>query len=169
MEHIVIIADDLTGACDTGIKFRNLGIGTTVFVSSFNPDSLLYAGDPVISINTNTRSMAKENANRMLCKILYGIRAKGNFFYYKKIDSFTRQRDARLEVFFEMLAPELITFCVSRKQLPRGGRYDYWQKNKTEHAQCSQLLSDNTIANAQAFRKRYAQDGRQYPANQTLR
>jgi len=150
MEHIVIIADDLTGACDTGIKFRNLGIGTTVFVSSFNPDSLLYAGDPVISINTNTRSMAKENANRMLCKILYGIRAKGNFFYYKKIDSLLRGNVTHeLEAFFEMLAPEfaLITpaFPENNRRVAEGMIYTGRKNKPSTPINALQLLSDNTI------------------------
>ena len=33
MKNILLIADDLTGACDTGIKFQRLGWETTVLIN----------------------------------------------------------------------------------------------------------------------------------------
>ena len=38
MDQIIIIADDLTGACDSGIKFRNAGFETLVLTDVSEED-----------------------------------------------------------------------------------------------------------------------------------
>ena len=52
----IIIADDLTGATDTGIQFEKRGIPTTVLVDP--PERPLYrqASDTALSVNASTRA-----------------------------------------------------------------------------------------------------------------
>ena len=63
MDQIIIIADDLTGACDSGIKFRNAGFETLV-LTDVSDEDVQAAGRCAISINTNTRSALPEDARR---------------------------------------------------------------------------------------------------------
>ena len=54
MDRFTIIADDLTGACDTGVKFRNAGWETTVVVDAAKSPGLSAVHSPVVAINTGT-------------------------------------------------------------------------------------------------------------------
>ena len=89
MNRLLLIADDFTGALDTGIQFAGRGISTEVFAD--DKDIAGYDGDAdVIVVNTNTRNSAAEEAYRKVrMTVRYGIRAGVNCFY-KKTDSALR-------------------------------------------------------------------------------
>ncbi|MDD5954737.1 MAG: four-carbon acid sugar kinase family protein [Firmicutes bacterium] len=107
MEKIVIIADDLTGACDTGIKFRNCDWETTVCVRAQICHNLDTVGSPVVSINTDTRSVTPEEAYETVSSTLKAIKGFGDCFYYKKVDSVLRGNIAsELEACFHVLNAE---------------------------------------------------------------
>ena len=124
MKQIVIIADDLTGACDTGVKFRQLGLKTKVLVS---PDSASVLNtDPasVISINTDTRSSAGEEAAAVVEKLAGRLMSQGDYFYYKKVDSVLRGNiGSELDALFRVLKPD---FALVAPAFPATGR---WLKN----------------------------------------
>lgn len=121
MKQIVIIADDLTGACDTGIKFRRLGIETKVLV---NPNSAhILNTDPsaVVSINTDTRSVSSENAKTVVAQLVAQLKAQGDYFYYKKVDSVLRGNiSSELEAMFHHLQPD---FALIAPAFPATGRW----------------------------------------------
>lgn len=87
----VVIADDLTGAADTGVQFSS--IGSRVFlmpVESLTQERPWMDSAAGIAVYTDTRHRpAKEAAERLRClaRILPGLHPR---FVYKKIDSCLR-------------------------------------------------------------------------------
>lgn len=79
-----IIADDLTGACDTGAAFARRGFATTVLLERESP---LEAGTEVVILNTESRNDSVRQAQakvRIACRYLTDTRFR---ILYKKIDS----------------------------------------------------------------------------------
>ena len=88
MVKLLILADDFTGALDTGVQFSGKGIRTQVVVSSHwvEPDS----DCDVMVIDVETRHVPKEKAYEIVYNVCqqavkYGIRC-----FYKKTDSALR-------------------------------------------------------------------------------
>lgn len=107
MKQIVIIADDLTGACDTGVKFNQQGLQTKVLIASNNPAILNTTSAAVVSINTDSRSISAEKAYETVEKLVTQLRSQGDYFYYKKMDSVLRGNVcSELEAMFRVLEPE---------------------------------------------------------------
>jgi len=91
--RIAVIADDLTGACDTGVQFASPGSPTTVYVSDTHLDDdlrlVLEADGPVI-VDTESRHESEEEAYE---RVLAAAAHLGESFIdlvYKKIDSTLR-------------------------------------------------------------------------------
>lgn len=121
MKQIVIIADDLTGACDTGVKFRQQGLKTKVLVSPNSADILNTSPVPVVSINTDTRSAGVEAAAEVVEKLTEQLRYQGDYFYYKKVDSVLRGNICgELEAMFRVLKPD---FALVAPAFPATGRW----------------------------------------------
>lgn len=119
MERFTIIADDLTGACDTGVKFRNAGWETTVVVDAAGSPGLT-VNSPVVAINTGTRSATPEEALQAVEAVLRTAAASRKSFYYKKVDSVLRGNcAAELEAFFRVLHPD---FALVAPAFPATGR-----------------------------------------------
>lgn len=124
MKQIVIIADDLTGACDTGVKFRQLGLKTKVLVSPDSAPALRADSASVISINTDTRSSDGEEAAAVVEKLAGQLVSQGDYFYYKKVDSVLRGNiGSELDALFRVLKPD---FALIAPAFPATGR---WLKN----------------------------------------
>lgn len=121
MERIVIIADDLTGACDTGIQFRKYGWESNVFVTPASCRTLTEAGSPVISLNTDTRSASAEVAYQVVSSALKALKNREDTFFYKKVDSVLRGNiSSELEVCFQTLGFE---FALIAPAFPEANRY----------------------------------------------
>lgn len=121
MKQIVIIADDLTGACDTGVKFHQAGLKTKVLVT---PNSVQILGKnpvPVVSVNTDTRSVCAEAAQATVESLARELKQRGDWFYYKKVDSVLRGNVvAELEALFQVLNPD---FALLAPAFPATGRW----------------------------------------------
>ena len=94
-----VIADDLTGACDSAVKFANVGLPTVVALS---PD----AHADVVAYSTDSRDIAPDDAVCRLRKMSALARAN---VVFKKIDSTLRGNTAvevmaALDVFGSNLA-----------------------------------------------------------------
>ena len=125
MKQIVIIADDLTGACDTGVKFNQQGLLTKVLIGPNNPSILNTTSVPVVSINTDSRSVSSEEAFKAVQTLVTQLRSYGDYFYYKKIDSVLRGNIcSELEAMFQVLKPDfaLVTpaFPATKRWLKDG-------------------------------------------------
>jgi len=83
---LLVLADDLTGAIDTGVQFASKGISTIVIHDIKLAHSL--PTDPqVIIINTQTRNSSKDDAYVLISKVLSMIKKANITYIYKKTDS----------------------------------------------------------------------------------
>ena len=88
MKKLMVIADDLTGACDTGIKFSEQGYRTRVLMPAALYDSYQDDSVDVFSVTTNTRNCSEEEAVEKISDLFEQV--DGNYRFYKKIDSVLR-------------------------------------------------------------------------------
>lgn len=88
MVKLLILADDFTGALDTGVQFSGKGIRTQVVVSGHwvEPDS----DCDVIVIDVETRHVPKEKAYEIVYDVCQQAVKYGICCFYKKTDSALR-------------------------------------------------------------------------------
>ncbi len=87
--ELVVIADDLTGSCDTGVQFAARGISTLVTIAREHLGEAA-ASASVLVVDTESRHVAPEEAAaRVKAAALSGRRA-GVQRFYKKADSTLR-------------------------------------------------------------------------------
>jgi uncharacterized protein YgbK (DUF1537 family) len=107
MNNIVVIADDLTGAADTGVQFCPF-FEVTTLVSYQQLDRILEPSSASFSqataVYTNSRALAAQAAKHRLISVAQGLAKKQPLWIYKKIDSCMRgnvgsEADALLDAF----------------------------------------------------------------------
>lgn len=89
---LVVIADDLTGALDTAIKFSAHGADTIVVNSKTTKElsSYLESGHDVISVNAATRHLDAKEAYDVVAEIVSCCLSHNVTYIYKKTDSVFR-------------------------------------------------------------------------------
>jgi D-threonate/D-erythronate kinase len=101
-----IIADDLTGANDTGVQFARKGYNTSVLMSE---DDTIQTDLDVIVIDTDSRDLSPEDAYRRVkdtCEFMKRLKPEIN---YKKIDSTMRGNiPAELDGVYDSLKPDFV-------------------------------------------------------------
>lgn len=90
MVKLVIIADDFTGALDTGIQFAGKGLKTKVIVGRKYDFSFVENDLQVLVINTETRHLPPTEAYEVVYKIAKSIKEENIEYVYKKTDSTLR-------------------------------------------------------------------------------
>ncbi len=90
MVKLAIIADDLTGSLDTGIKFAKEGISTQIFLHRTISFDAIKMDTEVIVIDTETRHLTAREAGKIVEKVVSDCMAHGIHNYYKKTDSALR-------------------------------------------------------------------------------
>ena len=112
-----ILADDLTGACDTGIQFVDHGFGVQVGWHTDQVDSL---STDILSLSTNTRSLSPSAAASNTRLANAAIRQNARRLIYKKIDSTLRGNiGAEIDALLENDQYRLALVCPA---IPRLGR-----------------------------------------------
>jgi uncharacterized protein YgbK (DUF1537 family) len=106
--RVGVIADDLTGANDTGVQFARRGARTLVPLDWHDLNSLARSAD-VLVLNTNSRAAPPRVAAQRAKVAAEALRRTGVEAIYKKIDSTFRgnvgqELDAILDVFPSALA-----------------------------------------------------------------
>ncbi|MCZ8513953.1 four-carbon acid sugar kinase family protein [Paenibacillus filicis] len=89
MERISIIADDLTGASDSGVQFARNGLKTQVIFDWTSISDEEGEWD-VIVIDTDSRSIAGKTAYDRVKSAALALKDKGFSWIYKKMDSTLR-------------------------------------------------------------------------------
>jgi len=93
MDDIIIIADDLTGAADTGVQFCRFFKDTTL-VSYQQLDRMLDripgSASQAIAVYTNSRALTAEEAQQRLFHVAQKLAGRQSLRIYKKIDSCMR-------------------------------------------------------------------------------
>jgi uncharacterized protein YgbK (DUF1537 family) len=89
MNVFYIIADDLTGASDSGVQFAKRGYKTSLL---FNyKDNYTWSIDPrVIVVDSDSRAIAPEAAYERVARLISSLRLPSNHLLFKKVDSTLR-------------------------------------------------------------------------------
>lgn len=90
MVKLLIIADDFTGALDTGIQFKKRGISTQVFTKTRIEDNEIKTDTEVLVIDSESRPLSKEEAYLEVQSIARWALSKGIGIIFKKTDSALR-------------------------------------------------------------------------------
>ncbi|MEH7235418.1 four-carbon acid sugar kinase family protein [Bacillus sp. JJ1562] len=115
---IGIIADDFTGANDSGVQLALKGLRSSVIHDCKNEGSM--SNRDVLIIDTNSRSLGPKEAKAAVKKAALMLQKLGYQHIYKKIDSTLRGNiKAELEAIEEVFQPELIVIAPA---LPKMGR-----------------------------------------------
>lgn len=90
MTTLLILADDLTGALDTGVQIAQLQVNTQVRLYA-GPDTLRSAEEAeVLVIDTESRHLPPERAAELVSGLVREAAAQGVPYLYKKTDSVLR-------------------------------------------------------------------------------
>ncbi len=123
---IYIIADDLTGATDTGVQFSKQGYNThVVIVSETEPHSLTESlqrngGVDVLVLDTETREFDAATARNRIKSILQKLSLHDGDIVYKKVDSTLRGNvGAELDECLRVLQKDICLFTPSFPQNKR--------------------------------------------------
>lgn len=90
MIKLLIIADDFTGALDTGIQFVKKGIETQVVIGTQLDFSKISDAARVLVVDSETRPMTKDSAHDVVAGIVRQAVEMGVEVIYKKTDSALR-------------------------------------------------------------------------------
>ena len=114
---IAIIADDLTGAGDTGVQFARGGLKTLVLLQS-NPDRTPDAD--VLILDTDSRSLPAEEAYAKVRDAAEYVKNCGAEVVFKKIDSTLRGNiGAELDAVYDAFQPDFVVFAPAYPQYGR--------------------------------------------------
>jgi uncharacterized protein YgbK (DUF1537 family) len=86
-QHLVILADDLTGAADCAVPFVRSGFPTEVFLQ---PQLVKETEAPVVSVDLNTRELTPGQAVQVTSRAFTLIPSTTSTVWYRKIDSTLR-------------------------------------------------------------------------------
>lgn len=115
-KELAIIADDFTGANDTGVQFTKKGY--RVFVSA-NYKYSKKIKDGILVVNTESRLIDKNEAKERIVSALNGIKNQ-TLVFYKKIDSTFR---GNIGIEIETMMNELsYNICILANGFPDLGR-----------------------------------------------
>jgi len=88
--RLLVIADDLTGALDTGVQFARAGVRTTVVPFERLGEALRHPGTPVLAVDTESRHLPPRRAASRVAACVRAARDRGVDRFYKKTDSTLR-------------------------------------------------------------------------------
>ena len=125
MLEFLIIADDLSGACDTAVQFRKFGYRTLVLNRTDRAHALFDRYD-VIALATNTRDLTPDGARKSILKLCPFFSDIKGATFYKKIDSTWRGNiGSELEVLLKQLQLGFALICSAFPENMRIGLGGY--------------------------------------------
>ncbi len=112
-----IIADDLTGANDTGVQFARNGLNTYVLMSNEEPTQ---SDIDVLVIDTDSRALSAKEAYQQVKQTSELMKKIGPELIYKKLDSTMRGNvGAELEAVYDSFQPD---FAIIAPGYPKNNR-----------------------------------------------
>jgi D-threonate/D-erythronate kinase len=85
-----VVADDLSGATDTGVHFAQRGLATRVMMDQSGPLGSVARGIAVLVVATQSRHVAPQEAARRVAEVVRRGRQSGIRRFFKKTDSTLR-------------------------------------------------------------------------------
>jgi D-threonate/D-erythronate kinase len=120
MLKFMIVADDLSGACDTAVQFRKFGYRTLVVNRAENSGSM-FDRFGAMAVTTNSRDLSPDAARQAVASVCPLLKDLEKVTLYKKIDSTWRGNiGAELEVMLSALQLEFAVICSA---FPENRRY----------------------------------------------
>lgn len=116
MDKILIIADDFTGANDTGVQLKKRGLNTKVVLegSSIEDDGYSYV------LDTESRALMSDKAKQKVKNELSSVDLNNYDLIYKKVDSTLRGNiSAEIKAIDELYNPDFIIFAPSYPDIGR--------------------------------------------------
>ena len=122
--QLLVIADDFTGALDTGTQFARHGIATTLFLSDALTAGLLAGCQAdVVVADTESRHLPPEDAAARVRAVTRQAKAAGCPVFYKKTDSTLRGNlGAELTAMQDVCGAEQLWFAPAYPALGRTTR-----------------------------------------------
>ncbi len=118
-KKLAVIADDFTGANDTGVQFSKKGLKTIVVTNTQNVENVLEKLD-VLVIDTESRVADKKTAYEKVSETVKTLKSHGFEFIYKKLDS-TLRGNIGIEIAAAMDAAG-VNLALVAPALPSNGR-----------------------------------------------
>ncbi|MDH6457398.1 uncharacterized protein YgbK (DUF1537 family) [Fusobacterium sp. PH5-7] len=120
MIKLVIIADDLTGALDTGVQFSKKNMSTIVTTDlNFNFEDICKEADVVV-VDTESRHIPAAEAKERVKSVLSKFNKEEIRFFYKKTDSTLRGNlGSEVEGFMEGLNINEVSFIPAFPSVKR--------------------------------------------------
>ena len=113
-----VIADDLTGANDTGVQFASKQLQTEVLLEGISSHCSVEA--EVVVVDTNSRALSKHEAYDRVQKITKQAAEVGFCQYYKKVDSTLRGNvGAEIKAILDL---GMHDFALVMPAFPKNGR-----------------------------------------------
>lgn len=124
MAELMIIADDFTGALDSGVHFAERGIGTRVIVSPGDDrnweEGLRSKETTVLVVDAETRHVSPDQAYRKVYAIVEDGKKAGIPYIYKKTDSALRGNiGSELEAACRAAGERVLSFVPALPQMNR--------------------------------------------------
>lgn len=124
---LAVIADDLTGANDTGVQFAKQGLKTTVLFSDTQLQPA-HLSEDVIVLNSDSRALNTKKAYQVVFALSTQLNKFGVSSVFKKIDSTMRgnigsEIDAVMDVFKYKTAFVVPAFPKSKRTTINGNHY----------------------------------------------
>ncbi len=120
MVELLVIADDLTGACDTGAQFAGQGVSTLVTMEVDHPFNRQDEYSVIVA-DTGSRHLSAAEAAARVETIVKRARAAGVNHFYKKTDSTLRGNvGAELQALLRASGNRRLAFAPA---FPRLGRF----------------------------------------------
>jgi len=121
MIKLVVIADDFTGALDTGVQFAGKGISTKIINErTITKERLEHIHTEVLVIDTETRHVSQDAAYDVIEQIVTEAKKGGIPYIYKKTDSGLRGNIGKeLEAALEASGEQYLTFIPAYPAMNR--------------------------------------------------
>jgi uncharacterized protein YgbK (DUF1537 family) len=114
---IAVIADDLTGVCDTGAQFASAGLRT---IGSVTQEFKSKAVPRVLLVNTQSRSLEGREASLVIQQTAAGLKKFEPKWFFKKIDTALRGNIAiEVSSMMEALGVRTVLYAAA---IPGAGR-----------------------------------------------
>jgi uncharacterized protein YgbK (DUF1537 family) len=90
MKKLLVIADDFTGALDTGVQFSKRGTRTLVLTADQFFSRAVHKGEEVLVVDTESRHLPAREARDTVARVAAEAMKQGVRHFYKKTDSALR-------------------------------------------------------------------------------
>lgn len=119
MPKIAVIADDLTGANDTGVQFSKFGLASVVFIDALLQPDIAEKAD-VIVLDTDSRAISAQEASLRVTAACRKLLEQNIKYVYKKIDSTLRGNlSSEIAAACAVLKPDLTIIAPAFPKLGR--------------------------------------------------